>query len=297
MKFSNPRTAARIEYVAAMCIFGTIGIVVSSLPVSSGVCAFSRAFFGFIFIVAVSFFKKSAFDFAAVKSNILSLVLTGVVLGANWILLFASYEFINVPAATVCYYMNPVFLILLSPIFLGEKLSVRKLVCVAAAFCGMILVSGITNGVGAVSFIGIAFAIAAALCDTVLMLLSKCLTGVSGITRVTVQLATASVMLFVYVAATEGFSAFAVEPRYIAPLVGVGVLHTGIAYILFYEAICVLDAQSFAIFSYADPIVALAASALFLHEVLKPVAAVGALLILGVTFADGIADGIAAKRK
>lgn len=102
---------------------------------------------------------------------------------------------------------------------------------------------------------------------------------------------------FVYVAATEGVGAFAVDPSYIAPLVCVGILHTGIAYILFYEAISVLDAQKFAIFSYADPIVALAASALILHEVLEPAAAVGALLILGVIFADGIADSFAAKRE
>lgn len=297
MKNFDPCAVAKAEYIVSMCIFGTIGIVVSSLPVSSGVCAFSRAFFGFLFIVAVSFFKRSSFDFAAVKRSFLSLAVTGAVLGANWIFLFASYEFINVPTATVCYYMNPVFLILLSPIFLGEKLSLRKLVCVGVAFCGMILVSGVTNGVGAVNFAGIAFAIAAALCDTALMLLSKRLIGVSGITRITVQLAVASAMLFVYVAATEGVGAFAVDPSYIAPLVCVGILHTGIAYILFYEAISVLDAQKFAIFSYADPIVALAASALILHEVLEPAAAVGALLILGVTFADGIADCFAAKRE
>lgn len=277
-----------------MSVFGTIGVVVSSVPVSSGVCAFSRALFGFLFILAVTAVRKDSFDFASVKRNIVSLVATGLLLGANWILLFAAYDYVEVPTATVCYYMAPFFLILLSPFVLGEKLSLRKLACVAVAFVGMILVSGMSDvsGIDSAKIVGITLALVGAVADAGILLLSKRLTGVSGIARVTVQLAVAAVMLFVYVSATEGIGAFAVEPKYIPILVIIGIIHTGFAYILFYDAIAVLDAQSFAIFSYADPIVALAASAIVLGEVLSPVAALGAALILGATFADGIADSL-----
>ena len=277
-----------------MSIFGTIGVFVSSMPFSSGVCAFSRAFFGFLFILVVTAVRKDAFDFDSVKRNIVSLAVTGVLLGSNWILLFAAYDYVEVPTATVCYYMAPIFLIILTPFVLGEKLSLRKLACVAIAFIGVILVSGVSDlsGIDSAKLIGIGVSLIAAVADAGILLLSKRLTGVSGIARVTVQLAVAAVMLFVYVFATEGIGAFSVEPKFIPILLIIGIVHTGFAYILFYDAIAVLDAQSFAIFSYADPIVALAASAIVLGEVLSPVAALGAALILGATFADGVADAL-----
>ena len=64
-------------------------------------------------------------------------------MGFNWILLFEAYRYTTVSTATLCYYMAPIIVILVSPVLLREKLTAKKLVCVLAALLGMVGVSGV----------------------------------------------------------------------------------------------------------------------------------------------------------
>ena len=64
----------------------------------------------------------------------------------------------------------------------------------------------------------------------------------------------------------------------------VGIVHTGIAYVLYFGSIKELPAQTVAIFSYIDPILAILLSALLLKENMDMLSILGALLILGSTF-------------
>lgn len=48
--------------------------------------------------------------------------------------------------ATLCYYMQPVIVICLAPVVLGEKITARQMICVALSIIGMIFVSGVAGG-------------------------------------------------------------------------------------------------------------------------------------------------------
>ena len=50
-------------------------------------------------------------------------------MGFNWILLFEAYEHTTVAVATLCYYMQPTIVMLLSPVIFGEKLTKIKTLC------------------------------------------------------------------------------------------------------------------------------------------------------------------------
>ena len=58
----------------------------------------------------------------------LLLILSGALIGFNWILLFEAYNYTTVATATLCYYMQPTIVILLSPLFFRERLTAKKLV-------------------------------------------------------------------------------------------------------------------------------------------------------------------------
>ena len=76
------------------------------------------------------------------------------------------------------------------------------------------------------------------------------------------------------------------EPQtwYVIPLLLlVGILHTGVSYVLYFGSMKHLKAHTVALFSYIDPIVAILLSLIVLHEPMTPLAAVGAVLILGST--------------
>ena len=125
-----------------MLIFGTIGIFVQYVPLSSALIACVRAVIGTIFLAAVMFIVRKRPDMAAIRKNLRYLLPAGVALGFNWIMLFEAYRYTTVAVATLCYYMAPVFVIVLSPVVLKEKLTPGKIVCTLIAVAGAARASG-----------------------------------------------------------------------------------------------------------------------------------------------------------
>ena len=76
-----------------------------------------------MFLAFVILVRKSRISFAAIKNNFVKLLISGVFLGANWILLFEAYRYTTVATATLCYYIAPTFMIIASPFVLKENLS------------------------------------------------------------------------------------------------------------------------------------------------------------------------------
>ena len=98
------------------------------------------------------------------------------------------------------------------------------------------------------------------------------------------QPGSAAAVLLPYIAFTEDFSAVKIEPKALVFLLITGIVHTGIAYALYFGSIGELPAQTTAIFSYIDPVAAIILSAVFLDEKLGFSGAAGAFLILGSAF-------------
>ena len=97
-------------------------------------------------------------------------------------------------------------------------------------------------------------------------------------------MAAAAVVLLPYVLLTEELSTLSPAPVELGLLLVVGVIHTGLAYMLYFGSMNALEAHTLAIFSYIDPIVAILLSALLLHEPLGLGSILGAVLILGAAF-------------
>ena len=68
-----------------------------------------------------------------------------------------------------------------------------------------------------------------------------------------------------------------------ACLLVVGLIHTGVAYCLYFSSLKFLPGQKAAILSYIDPLVAVVISVTVLGESMTAMQAVGGVLILGFT--------------
>lgn len=280
----------------AMFIFGTIGLFVKYIPLPSAVIAMARGFIGAIFLFVLIRIKKQALDKAAIKANLLKLCLSGAVLGFNWILLFEAYRYTTVATATLCYYLAPVIVILVSPLVLKERLTWQKLVCVLVALLGMVFVSGVlgvlkTGHFESGEFTGILFGLGAACLYACVVLLNKKIKDISAYDMTIMQLAIAGVVLVPYVLLTQDLSGVELSVKATALLAVVCIVHTGIAYALYFGSMKGLKGQTVAILSYIDPVVAILLSALVLREGFTLDGVLGAVLILGATFANEIADG------
>jgi len=284
MKHSSVN-AARLSIIIAMLIFGTIGIFVRHVPLPSSVIALVRGVIGTAFLLGFSVLRKTPLNGAAIRSNLGMLVLSGAFIGFNWILLFEAYRYTTVATATLCYDLAPVFVILASPILFRETLTLRKGICVGVALVGMVFVSGVleTGISGSGEIVGILFGVGAAVLYACVVLMNKKLTQVPGFERTIVQLGAAALSLLPYVLVTE-WGKDMVWSGPVVPLVLVlGIVHTGIAYVLYFGAIKELPAQTSALLSYIDPVSAIILSAVFLREELSVSGLVGAVLVLGST--------------
>ena len=285
MMFNNSdERKAKLSLLSAMLIFGTIGIFVRYIPLPSSVIALGRGIIGTVFLFLFIKSKSIPLSWTDIRRNLLYLCLSGAALCGNWTFLFEAYRYTSIAAATLSYYMAPIIVILVSPFLLHEKLTTRKFVCVLTALAGMALVSGIGQEGDSANLTGVFFGLCAACCYACIVIFNKKLTAMAAYDKTIVQLGLGAVLLLPYVLATETITALEASSFSLLMFFIVGIVHTGIAYVLYFGSLHSLKAQTIALFSYLDPIFAILLSALILGEPLGVTSIIGAVLVLGSTF-------------
>lgn len=287
----NSPARSRLMLIAAMVIFGTIGIFRKCIPLASSVLALGRGVIGALFLLGVVALRRKKLGWPAIRKNLWKLLLSGAFIGFNWILLFEAYRFTSVATATLCYYLAPIFVLLASPLVLKERLTGRKLLCVLAALGGMVLVSGVLQAGFRLSELkGVLFGLGAAALYADVILLNQKISAISAYDKTAVQLGTAAIVLLPYALLTESLASGYFTLPVLGLLLLVGIVHTGLAYTLYFGSMEALPAHSIAIFSYIDPIVAVLLSALLLKEPMSPSGWLGAALILGAAFVSELPE-------
>lgn len=279
---------AKVRFTTAMFIFGTIGLFVRWIPLPSAVIALGRASIGMVFLLAVIAVKKTPISKDTIRRNLPWLLFSGALLGFNWILLFESYRYTSVAVSTLCYYMAPILIILASPFVLRERLTVRKILCVLAALVGMVCISGVlSEGIPESGELkGILLGLAAAVLYAAIVLANKRIHDISAYGKTIFQLGVSALMLLPYCFLTVPAASLNGEPKTLLMLLFVGIVHTGVTYYLYFGAMEFIPAQSVAVISYVDPVVAVLASVLILHEPMALTEGIGAVLILGAAAAS-----------
>lgn len=275
--------APHIKLICAMLIFGSVGLFVRQIPLPSSAIALGRGLLGSIFLLAVALLTHLKWDKPNILRNLPLLLCSGAAIGFNWILFFEAYRYTTISAATLAYYCAPVFIVLLSPLFLKEQLTANKLLGIVLAMAGMVLVNGMMQG-GIDPVRGMLFGLAAAVLYAAVVLMNKFIRNLSSLETTIVQIIAATVVLIPYVGLTEDSNLILPQGIGLLSLFIVGIVHTGIAYTIYFGAIKDLPAQTAAVLSYIDPVSALFFSAIFLQEWMNGWQWLGAALILGGAF-------------
>ena len=272
-----------VMIMISMVIWGSVGIFRRFIPVSSAVLACFRGIIGTAFLVVFVKVQGKRLFYPLGKGVFFLLFLSGALMGFNWILLFEAYSYTSVSTATLCYYMAPTIVILLSPVIFKEKITIRKGICALTAVFGMILVSGVVeNGLPALSEIkGVLFGLGAAVLYASVVIINKKLPGIDPFEKTVIQLGASALVLIPYLVLTGETLPTDLSLSAVILLLIVGLVHTGIAYALYFGSVDGLQAQTVAILSYLDPITALVLSALVLHEKMTVYGIIGAVLIIG----------------
>lgn len=283
-KLLNPQ----LMLAVSMAIFGTIPLFVRNISVSSGELALYRAILAALLIGVFLLITKQKIPFSKIKKEVPLLIVSGAVMGINWILLFEAYKHTTVSVATLSYYFAPVIVTIVSPIIFKEKLTGKQILCFVMSTLGLVLITGIGDLNGSNNFIGILFGLGAAMFYATVVLLNKFIKNVNGIHRTFLQFVSAIIVLIPYVLMTSGVTISGLDKKGWINLLVVGLVHTGITYCLYFSSLKELSGQKAAILSYIDPLVAVLISVTILKEYMSPWQVVGGILILGFTLFDSI---------
>lgn len=274
---------SRLMLVASMTIFGTLGLFVRNISVSSGELALYRAVLAALLLTGFFVLSKQHIPLSKVKKEIPLLLVSGVAMGINWILLFQAYKYTTVSAATLSYYFAPVIVTVVCPFLFREKLTVKQIICFIMSTVGLVLIIGIGDVHGDSNIIGILFGLGAAVFYATVILLNKFIKKVEGIHRTFLQFIAAIITLTPYVLCTSGITLGSLNNIGWINLLIVGLVHTGITYCMYFSSLKELPGQKVAILSYIDPLVAVLISVTVLGETMTMSQVIGGMLILGFT--------------
>jgi drug/metabolite transporter (DMT)-like permease len=268
-----------IQFLIAVLLFGSNGIIASHIALDSYVIVLSRLVIGSIFLVGVLLVRNKGFLAGQSRQTLLYLLLAGLALGGNWLFLYEAYTQIGVSLATLTCYCGPVIVMLLSVPLFHERITLIKVAGMVAVILGMIFVNGVDVQHHGLSW-GLVSGILSALCFAALVIVNKKVQGVDGLESTLCQLIIGAIMVSVVtwnmhpvVAALSGES--------IVAILILGILNTGIGCYFYFSSIQHLPAQTVSICGYMEPFSALVFAAIFLGEVLTLMQIVGAVLLLG----------------
>jgi len=280
----------KLIFMISMAVFGTIGLFVKNISVSSGELALYRALLAILLIGGAMAVTHQRIDLKKIKKELPLLLLSGAAMGFNWILLFEAYKYTTVSVATLSYYFAPVIVTAVSPLIFKEKMGARQWLCFGMSTLGIVFITGLGDlSAGSNHLIGIACGLGAAVLYASVMLLNKGTKGVEGIQRTFLQFIAAIVVLIPYVAFTSGITLGSLRFGGWVCLLTVGLVHTGVTYCLYFSSMKELPGQEVALLSYIDPLVAVLCSVVILREPITWMQALGGALILGFTLWNELA--------
>lgn len=269
-----------IEMTAAMTIIGTIGwfVVMSGQPVMDVV--FWRCAFGAVALLitcaALGLLRgRLTLRIVAIAA------LGGAAIVINWLLLFSAFSRASISIATAVYNTQPFMLVGFGALFFGERLTLTKLTWLGIAFAGMLLIvqtgPDAGSGIAGTDYVtGIGMALGAAFFWAVAAIVAKKLKGTPPHLIALIQVCVGVIML----APFANLSHLPADSWSWAMLVTLGVVHTGLVYILMYGAIQKLPTHLQGSLSFIYPVVAILVDVVAFGHRLHPAQLVGAAAIL-----------------
>lgn len=286
----------RLKFILISATFGTIGVVTNFIPLSSTAIVFYRALLGGIFIIIITYASGKVVNIKAMGDNFFVLILTGFFMGLNWVFLFESFRVSTVAIGTVCYNTMPIFLLILASFIFDEKITLKSGICIFVATIGVALVSNIINtGIKSNEVLGCLYGILGAINYALIIVFNRKLNHIETYDKVIFQFIFSAIIMFLYVVLIQRKGLFFEDNINNKDLV-IGIIcillisfvHTGFCYVHYFNAVSRLKAETVAILTYIDPVVALFLSYFVLKEKTTGIQMIGAGLILFSTLVNEI---------
>lgn len=258
-------------------IWGLNGVIVNWVPLDAYTIAFFRVLFATLALLPVMLLTQRR-EMAEAAKAWREMLALGVLLSLGWSFLFQSMKMIAIANAVLLNYMAPIFVALLSPIFLKEKIERVTILALATSMVGMILISSQQNQHSTgLDLLGIIFGLLAGLAYAGFIILSK---------RIVAGFSSLAVAFYAYLATTIFLSPSLIGGNLSldwvswALLLVLGVFNTGFAVTLYLNGLKLIKAQRAVVFTYFEPVSTMVFGFFFLAQQPTMLMLIGGSLIL-----------------
>lgn len=268
-----------LPYFTSLLLFGANGIVASRIGLPSDKIVLLRTLIGSLLLASLFLLTKQKPIFHQHKRDLAYLAVSGMAMGASWMLLYEAYGQVGVGVSSLLYYCGPVIVMILSPVLFRERLTWAKITGFLAVLCGIFLVNGQALNETENAF-GLLCGGLSAVMYAIMVLCNKKSRHITGMENAVLQLAFGFLFVAVFVGVKSGY-AFSIASGDWLWIGILGLLNTGVGCYFYFLSIGRLPVQTVAVCGYLEPLSAVLFSVVFLNETLSPLQLLGGGLILG----------------
>ncbi len=268
--------------VAGGLMLGTLGIFLEEAGQSPLTAVWFRCAFGLLALTAWFAVTRRWRELRLAGAARIAAVSAGVLAVLNWVLFFEAIERTSIGVATVVVHVQPFLVMAFGAWWWKERITRAQGVATLACLVGLALASGWVDGAlsgagwSSAYLWGIALALLNSVGYAALTLIANRARGVSPLALSWWQCAVGAVVLawwpFVHGWPPAG-------PAW-AWLAGLGVIHTGLAYVVLYAGVARLSAGRVAVLQFVYPASAVAVEWAVYGRALSPSQLVGVLMML-----------------
>ena len=161
-------------FLCSLCCLSVLDVIAKDLVLRNSAPLVNLVRYGVIVCLSLSLMFMKRVPFYIQPSARKWLLLRGLMLGFVGICFMPALQFMPLGEATALYFLAPLIIVLLAPVFLGEKVHLKQYLAVAVGMLGMLL---IVNPSGDLSPLGSGLMLVAAFCYAMVQLLTRKLTG------------------------------------------------------------------------------------------------------------------------
>ncbi len=242
--------------VAGGLLLGTLGVFVEEAAQHPLTAVWFRCAFGGAALLLWGAAGGRLRELALRGRALAAALAAGVLMIANWALFFAAIERTSIAVATVVFHVQPLWVIALGAWWLRERVTRRQLGAALLALAGLALATGLVDGAAASTSAldgsyatGLLMCLGGSLSYAAGTLIARLAKGASSFALAWWQCAVGVVAL-AWWPSVHGWPA--PGPAW-AWLGGLGVIHTGLAYVLLYAGMARLSTARIALLQFVYP--------------------------------------------
>ncbi|MFY9511598.1 MAG: DMT family transporter [Rubrivivax sp.] len=258
-------------------LLGTLGVFLREAGQGPLAAVWFRCVFGLLALTAWMAATRRWPELRLPRRQLVAVLAAGVLMLLNWTLFFAAIERLSISVATLVFHVQPFWVMLYGAWRWGERVTPLQWVATAVALLGLACSSGL-GGASLASggaLLGLLMCLGGSFSYAGVTLIAKRCAGVGSLAMAWYQCAVGAVLMLWW-PLSQGLPA--AGPAW-AWLVGLGVVHTGIAYVVLYAGVARLPAGRVAVLQFVYPATALLVDWVVYGHRLQPLQWLGAAMM------------------